>query len=118
LSQAIDNLISNAIKYNPVKTHVTVMVSRGKMQKLTQNNAEDNWVTIVFNNRGPLIPKEKQPTLFQKFGRVETKKTQRTKGTGLGLYITKQIVELHGGEIGLESSKGEGTSFFITLPMN
>jgi two-component system phosphate regulon sensor histidine kinase PhoR len=106
LSQAIDNLISNAIKYNPLRTHITVSIT-----------TRDQAVVIAVKNRGPVIPEAKQKTLFQKYVRAGTPGTSKTKGTGLGLYITKQIVELHGGEITFESVPGAGTTFFITLPV-
>lgn len=106
LSQAIDNLISNAIKYNPIRTHITVTMA-----------TRDQAVIIAVKNRGPAIPEAKQSTLFQKYMRAGTQGTEKTKGTGLGLYITKQIVELHGGTVSFESAKGKGTTFFITLPI-
>jgi two-component system phosphate regulon sensor histidine kinase PhoR len=105
-SQAIDNLISNAIKYNPIGTHITVAMA-----------TRDQAVVIAVKNRGPAIPEAKQSTLFQKYVRAGTQGTEKTKGTGLGLYITKQIVELHGGEVSFESAKDVGTTFFITLPV-
>jgi signal transduction histidine kinase len=107
LSQAIDNLISKAIKYNPIKTHITVSVFK-----------ESNQVKISIKNRGPSIPKEKQSKLFEKFTRAKTKGTQKTSGTGLGLHITKQIIELHGGEVSFSSEKNEGTTFTIILPIS
>lgn len=107
LSQAIDNLISNAIKYNPIRTHITVTMATREQD-----------VIIAVKNRGPAIPEAKQSTLFQKYVRAGTQGTEKTKGTGLGLYITKQIVELHGGTVSFESAKGAGTTFFITLPVS
>jgi len=106
ISQVIDNIISNAIKYNPVKTHITIVMTKAKDQ-----------VTVAIKNSGPAIPPDKQSSLFQKFARAETKDTEKTSGTGLGLYITKQIMELHHGTINFTSAKNEGTTFFISLPL-
>lgn len=106
LTQAIDNLISNAIKYNPLEMHLDLAVK-----------LEPKWVVISIRNKGSLIPPEKQKEMFQKFSRAKSKGTGKTSGTGLGLYITKQIVELHQGEISFSSVKKEGTTFLIKLPL-
>jgi len=62
------------------------------------------------------ISKENLPKLFQKFGRLEENKKTRSPGTGLGLYISKQIVDLHKGSIKAESEIGKGSTFTISLP--
>jgi len=107
LQQIMVNLISNAVKYNPQDTHIDVSVVR-----------KGDAVMISVRNRGKPIPKEKQEQLFQKFARAETKGTEKTKGTGLGLFITKQVVELHGGEITFTSTEESGTTFYIKLPLS
>lgn len=106
MNQVVDNLISNAIKYNPAKMHITVSVLK-----------DEGFVVISVNNRGPIISKEKQADLFKKFSRAKTKGTEKTSGTGLGLYITKQIVELHSGEISVVSEEKQGTTFTVRLPI-
>lgn len=106
LTQAIDNLVNNAIKYNPLDTHLDLVVRK-----------KENTVVISVRNKGSTIPVAKQKQLFEKFSRAETKGTKKTGGTGLGLYITKQIVELHGGDISLSSKPGKGTTFYIKLPL-
>ena len=63
------------------------------------------------------IPSEDSDKLFQKFYKIDYSSTRTTAGTGLGLAITKALVELHGGEIWVESETGEGSVFSITLPM-
>ena len=106
LTQAVDNLISNALKYNPTNTHVDIGLER-----------QGGKVVISVRSRGSVIPKAKQGQLFEKFVRGETKQNKKTGGTGLGLFITKEIVELHHGEISFTSVAGKGTTFFITLPI-
>lgn len=106
MTQAIDNLISNALKYNPQDTHIDVSVQ-----------AKPGTVVVAVRNGGRPIPPEKQAELFQKFARAELPGTEKTKGTGLGLYITRQVVELHRGKISVTSAEGKGTTFAIELPL-
>lgn len=106
MTQAIDNLLSNALKYNAQGTHIDVSVKR-----------ERGGVAVLVHNGGQAIPPEAQAQLFQKFARAEVHGTEKTKGTGLGLYITRHIVELHGGTISAASAEGKGTTFSIVLPV-
>ncbi len=104
ISQVLDNLLSNAHKYAP-GTPVTLRVA-----------LEPNRLRIDVQDQGPGIPAEHLPHLFQRFYRVPD--TQRSvRGTGLGLYICRKIVEAHGGEIGVDSQAGAGTRFHFTLPI-
>jgi signal transduction histidine kinase len=73
-------------------------------------------VLISFLDRGPGIPKESLPLIFERFYRVRGEKS--VTGTGLGLYICKQIIQAHRGKIWAESSSGQGTTFIIELPIN
>jgi two-component system sensor histidine kinase VicK len=74
-------------------------------------------VIISFIDRGPGIPKESLSFIFDRFYRVRSSEKSVT-GTGLGLYICKQIIEAHRGKIWAESNPGQGTTFFIELPIN
>jgi signal transduction histidine kinase len=104
ISQVLDNLLSNAQKYAP-GAPVTLRVG-----------LEPDRLRIDVHDQGPGIPGEHLPHLFQRFYRVPD--SQRSvRGTGLGLYICRKIVEAHGGEIGVESKAGTGTRFFFTLPI-
>ena len=104
ISQVLDNLLSNANKYAP-GTPVTLRVA-----------LEPSRLRIDVQDQGPGIPPEHIPHLFQRFYRVPD--TQRSvRGTGLGLYICRKIVEAHGGEIGVDSQAGAGTRFHFTLPI-
>ncbi len=100
------NLIGNAVKYTPqgwVRCYVT------------QPNATHLMFTVVDSGLG--IPAEQQPHLFEKFFRADRREIYGIQGTGLGLYISKKVVELMGGEISLASTEGKGTTFYVTVPV-
>ncbi len=105
LLQALGNLIDNAIKYSPEESTITIhaWLSPGK-------------VYISVHNEGENIPFAEADQLFRPFSRLAT---GRQKGSGLGLYIAKSIVDAHGGNLQLESSagKGQGTTFTFDLPL-
>lgn len=103
ISQVLDNLLSNAHKYAPEST---VVVAASEERKYIRLEVSDN---------GPGIENEHIPHLFERFYRVPTN-NNTVRGTGLGLYICRKIVEAHGGKIGIESKPGGGSTFYITLP--
>lgn len=103
LFRAVRNLLSNAIKYSPDGGAVQIT--------LTQTN---NDVQIAVRDEGIGIPADDLPNLFKSFKRARN--TVGISGTGLGLVIAKQAVELHGGSISVQSIEGEGTTFTIILP--
>jgi signal transduction histidine kinase len=105
IRQVVTNLISNSIKYT-LKGTVTV-----------ETTIQDNTIIIGVKDTGIGIPPEHMNKLFGKFHRVQDKQTNEVRGTGLGLWITKQIVELLGGKIQVESIYGTGTSISFTLPI-
>ncbi|HET9907392.1 MAG TPA: ATP-binding protein, partial [Anaerolineales bacterium] len=104
LSQVFENLFTNAIKYAPGAPIVITL------------NQEGESILISFKDHGPGIPTESLPLIFERFYRVRIEKT--VTGTGLGLYICKQIIRAHRGKIWAESTLGQGTTFFIELPIN
>jgi len=104
LAQVFDNLFTNAVKYAPGAPIVILL-----------NQVDDNAV-VSFVDHGPGIPKESLPLIFERFYRVRGEKT--VTGTGLGLYICKQIIHAHRGKIWAESTPGQGTTFFIELPID
>ena len=104
LAQVFENLFTNAIKYAPGSPLVVLL-----------NQVDDN-ILISFIDHGPGIPKDSLPLIFERFYRVRGEKT--VTGTGLGLYICKQIILAHRGKIWAESAPGQGTTFFIELPIH
>jgi signal transduction histidine kinase len=102
----ITNLIGNAIKYSPAGGPVECeLVNRGGIAKVT------------VTDKGVGISKEDLPILFTRFGRVSTPQTIHLPGTGLGLYLGRQLARLHGGEITVESAPGRGSTFTLHLPV-
>ena len=102
----LTNLVNNALKF----TH-----SQGRV--LVSAWKEDEHITVSVQDNGVGIPKETLPKLFREEESVTTWGTNREKGTGLGLLVCKELVELHNGKIWVESEEGQGTSFYFTLPL-
>ncbi len=102
----IENLIDNAIRYTK---------GGGKVEIKLEKKGEGN-IYFEIKDSGVGIPEEDQRYIFQKFFRSENVMRDQTRGTGLGLYIVKSIVEKSGGEIGFHSEENHGTTFFFTLP--
>lgn len=107
LTQIFNNLIGNAIKYSPPKSIVRVTAS-----------VTDSTLRIAVRDNGIGIAPEDQARIFDRFYRVRRTETKDIEGTGLGLAIVKRLVEAHGGQIGLESRLGEGTTFHVSLPLS
>lgn len=107
LGMAIANLVDNGIKYNAAGGSVTVTLAP------VGGNAE-----IKIADTGAGIAEADMPKLFQKFYRGEATMKKVTEGTGLGLYLAKNIIEGHKGTIRVESVEGRGTTFYITLPLS
>jgi signal transduction histidine kinase len=106
LSQVVTNLVTNAIKYSPDNSTIQVQVRQSNHKAILQ-----------VHNEGTPIPQEQQTNIFEPFYRTPTAQSSSKKGWGLGLAISKQIVERHGGRIWVESSKGKGTTFSVELPI-
>jgi PAS domain S-box-containing protein len=106
LRQAIINLFSNAIKYNKPRGSVTI-----------KYKVEPEQIVITIADTGLGIPENQQKRMFEKFFRGDNVTVLQTEGTGLGLYITKAIIEGHGGKIWFESVENKGTIFYISLPL-
>lgn len=107
LRQVLQNLISNAVKYSPAGGTINVAVGPHQQQ------ADE--VLFVVSDEGLGIPFEQQSKLFQKYMRVDTGEAVKIKGTGLGLWICREIIKAHGGRIWVESDVGKGSQFMFTL---
>jgi signal transduction histidine kinase len=109
--QVLLNLLSNALKYTPTQTPILLRTS-------LRGDPETQQVCITVQDVGPGIPPAEQPLLFQKFVRLRRDVAGTIGGSGLGLYLCKQLVEAMGGQIWVESSgkAGEGSCFCFTLP--
>jgi PAS domain S-box-containing protein len=102
--QILMNLIGNAIKFTPQGGRIVVSAQH-----------VENAVRIEVRDSGPGIPPEEQQRIFEAFYRL-SQSEKGAEGTGLGLAITRRLVELHGGQLGIESQPGEGSCFYFTLP--
>ncbi len=103
--QVLMNLVGNAIKFSPEGGDIGLAAC-----------LIDGKVCVEVRDTGPGIPLEEQKRIFEKFYRLRQSE-KSTEGTGLGLAITQKLVELHGGELGLESQPGHGSRFYFSLPM-
>ena len=105
--QILMNLIGNALKFTPL--HGKISIGVGKLGT--------EWVKFCVANTGPGIPAEEAGKIFDKFYQLEQSNRQKAQGTGLGLAISKALVEMHGGDIRLESDVDRGCVFSFTLPV-
>ncbi len=105
ITQVVTNLLSNAIKFSPVGGHVRI-----------EAGVADRVLRVSVRDHGDGIASKDLPKLFKKFQQIDSGSTRKVGGTGLGLVICKGIIEQHGGRIGVESSPGEGSTFWFTLP--
>ncbi len=106
LEQIVENLLDNAIRYIKNKGEVKIKIRRGAKK-----------IYFEIQDNGVGIPKEEQKFIFQKFFRSENVLKYQTEGSGLGLYINKQILKLLGGEIGFSSETNKGSTFWFTMPI-
>ena len=107
LRQALVNLLDNAIKYSPANSQISVRVGR----------TADNQATVDITDHGPGIPREHQAHVFDRFYRVDKARTREWGGAGLGLSISRWVVEAHGGDLTLKSEEGQGATFRISLQL-
>jgi signal transduction histidine kinase len=105
LTQVLLNLVGNAIKFTDAgEVAIKVAAANGRF-------------SVAVHDTGPGISATDQAKLFQEFQQADNSVTRKKSGTGLGLAISKRIVEMHGGQIWLESTVGQGSTFFVTLPI-
>ncbi len=109
LTQVFNNLLSNAIKYSPEGGNINI-----------SGQVHGDYVTVSVRDKGIGIPKHQQHKIFEKFSRLDNALSRDTEGTGLGLFLTKAIIEAHGGSIWFsqndEDNSEPGTTFTFSLP--
>ena len=105
VKQVFINLLTNAVKYSPSKTTVTVRAEEGPVA-----------IAVSIADQGVGIPADEVDHVFDKYFRARSRKDQKLEGVGLGLAIVKNIVEQHGGSVGVESEEGVGSKFSFTIP--
>lgn len=115
LAQIMTNLVSNANKYTPDGGKITIHAKIMEARKSSGALAKD-CILVAIKDSGIGIHPDDFPKMFQKFFRSEDEKTRQAPGTGLGLTITKSLVELQGGSIWFESEFRKGTTFYFTMP--
>jgi len=106
LLQVFDNLIGNAIKYSPDGGDI-----------ILQGHVMGDQILIQIRDQGVGLAPDDQAKVFDRFYRVDGTLSRKTQGTGLGLYLARQLVRAHGGDLGVESQLGKGSTFYFTLPL-
>jgi signal transduction histidine kinase len=109
IDQVLANLLSNAIKYSPEGGTIHVRI---------EEHSEQKYVQISVGDEGLGIPEDVQAQIFSRFKRASNAQEAGLPGTGLGLYLCRELLALHGGHIWFESTEGKGSTFFVTLPLN
>ena len=130
IDKVINNLLSNAIKFTPAGGTILVKVEFGDTlpvasQEVAEGNiavedaagGEKSEVKISVRDSGIGIAKDRLPHIFDRFYQVDSTTTRAYQGTGIGLALTKELVQFHGGGISVESREGFGTTFIVTLPL-
>ena len=108
IEQVLSNLLSNAVKYSP---------QGGFIEVTLREEAEPHIALLSVRDQGIGIPVSQQGRTFGRFVRAENARASEITGTGLGLYLSRELVELHGGHLWFESTEGGGTTFFLLIPI-
>ncbi len=108
IEQVLSNLLSNAIKYSP---------QGGPIELTIREEVEPHVAFLSVRDRGIGIPIQQQARIFGRFVRAENARASEITGTGLGLYLSREIIERHGGRLWFESTEGAGSTFYMTLPL-
>jgi two-component system, NarL family, sensor histidine kinase BarA len=128
LQQVLYNFLSNAIKFSPPGSRIDLRAQREPASAAAENTDNGNGgaggasaaspggVRILVTDRGPGIPPEQHEVIFEKFRQIDASHTRTHSGTGLGLAISKELTALLGGTIGVDSTPGRGSTFWVVLP--
>ena len=115
--QVLNNLLNNAVKFT-VAGQVELVVSRGRAADFGLGEGRtDEAVRFAVTDTGPGIPPEQQAIIFEKFRQAENFMTREHTGTGLGLSLVRELTHLMGGKLGLDSTPGKGSTFYVVLPI-
>ena len=109
MAEAVDNLINNAIKFSPMGTEVSI--------SLEYRAGDPDRVVLQVRDQGPGLTEEDKTKVFGAYQRLLAQPTGNETSTGLGLSIVKQMVELHGGSVWVDSQPGSGATFGIEIPL-
>lgn len=111
MNQVFYNILVNAIRYSPVQSEVQVTTSLEEREK-------QQWLTVSIKDSGLGIAAEDVPYIFDHFYRSDKSRDRKSGGSGLGLAIVKQLVEIHGGQVAVNSEVGKGSIFEVLLPLD
>jgi signal transduction histidine kinase len=115
VEQVLHNLLSNAIKYSidggPITVTLQAVEGPGPKRQRTR------MAEIVVQDHGLGIPVDQQPTIFERFSRARNAQEHGIDGTGLGLYLSRELLAAHGGSIWFDSVEGQGSTFHVLLPL-
>ncbi|MCE7700049.1 MAG: HAMP domain-containing histidine kinase, partial [Methanobacterium paludis] len=109
LEQILQNLVSNAIKYSP---------DGGEVRVIMRDEPETETILVGCQDHGTGMPESAKSKLFKPYRRIHNPKTASVKGTGVGLFLVKNLVKAHHGEIWVDTELGKGTTFWFRLPKN
>lgn len=113
----INNILSNAFKFTPDGGTIEVKVKPSSFPPLVKGELKGGSVEISVTDTGVGIPKEKLRKIFDRFYQVDGSHTREQEGTGIGLSLTKELIELHKGKIEVESEEGKGSTFTVSIPL-
>jgi signal transduction histidine kinase len=114
ITQVLTNLVTNALKFSPPGSPVDIIAAKIRGRRESDHG---DLIQISVKDRGIGIPEDEKQRIFDQFIQVQQGSSRSFQGAGLGLFICRSFVELHGGKIWVDSTIGEGSTFHFTIPM-